>query len=68
LEKIRLQNLLFLFASQQGKAVYGFIPYKFGCFSYSAIADMTAMVASGFLNDDETAFSMKDPVPSGQKL
>ena len=60
LEKIRLQKLLFLFATRQGKAEYDFIPYKFGCFSYSANADMTAMVARGFLNEDETTFEKKD--------
>lgn len=61
LDKIRLQKLLFLFATKQSKADYDFIPYKFGCFSYSANADMTAMVARGFLNEDETSFSIKEP-------
>ena len=60
LDKIRLQKLLFLFTTKQGKAGYDFIPYKFGCFSYSANADMTAMVARGFLNEDETTFEKKD--------
>jgi uncharacterized protein YwgA len=53
LEKIRLQKLLFLFAQRQAKAEYDFIPYKFGCYSYSANADMTAMVRKAFLNEDE---------------
>ncbi len=67
LDKIRLQKLLFLFANQQtlvrpdGKAEYDFIPYKFGCFSYSANADMTAMVKRGFLTEDENHFSKIDP-------
>ncbi len=60
LDKIRLQKLLFLFTNKQTKAEYNFIPYKFGCYSYSANADMTAMVARGFLNEDEKTFGKKD--------
>jgi len=60
LDKIRLQKLLFLFAKKQVKAEYDFIPYKFGCYSYSANADMTAMVTRGFLNEDEKTFEKKD--------
>lgn len=56
LDKIRLQKLLFMFTNKQGKAEYDFIPYKFGCYSYSANADMTAMVTRGFLNEDEKTF------------
>lgn len=61
LDKIRLQKLLFLFAKKQAKAEYDFIPYKFGCYSYSANADMTAMVSRGFLTEDEKTFAKKDP-------
>ena len=60
LEKIRLQKLLFLFTQRQAKAEYDFIPYRFGCYSYSANADMTAMVTRGFLNEDEIHFAKKD--------
>ncbi|MCZ2130704.1 MAG: DUF488 domain-containing protein [Bacteroidia bacterium] len=60
LDKIRLQKLLFLFTNKQGKAEYDFIPYKFGCYSYSANADMTAMVTRGFLIEDEKSFEKKD--------
>ena len=60
LDKIHLQKLLFLFAKKQAKAEYDFIPYKFGCYSYSANADMTAMVTRGFLNEDEISFEKKD--------
>lgn len=60
MDKIRLQKLLFLFTNKQGKAEYDFIPYKFGCYSYSANADMTAMVTRGFLIEDEKSFEKKD--------
>lgn len=62
LDKIRLQKLLFLFTNKQLKAEYDFIPYKFGCFSYSANADMTAMVTRGFLNEDEKSFERNDRI------
>lgn len=61
LDKIRLQKLLFLLANKQAKAEYDFIPYKFGCYSYSANADMTAMVKRGLLTEDEKSFTKKDP-------
>ncbi len=60
LNKIRLQKLLFLFTNKQSKAEYDFIPYKFGCYSYSANADMAAMVTRGFLNEDEKSFEKKE--------
>jgi uncharacterized protein (DUF488 family) len=61
LDKIRLQKLLYLFANRQPKGEYDFVPYRFGCYSYSANADMTAMIAKGFLNEDEKHFYLKDP-------
>jgi uncharacterized protein (DUF488 family) len=60
LEKIRLQKLLFLFTKKQTKSEYDFIPYRFGCYSYSANADLTAMVTRGFLTEDEKHFSKSD--------
>lgn len=60
LDKIRLQKLLFLFVNEQTKTVYDFIPYKFGCYSYSAKADMTVMVTKGFLCENENNFEKKD--------
>lgn len=62
LDKIRLQKLLFLFTNRQSKPEYQFVPYKFGCYSYSANADMTAMVTRGFLNEDEKQFEKKDNI------
>jgi uncharacterized protein YwgA len=57
LEKIRLQKLLFLFSQRQLKAEYDFIPYKYGCYSYSANADLTTMVKKGILTETESSFS-----------
>jgi len=60
LEKIRLQKLLFLFTMRQEKSEYDFIPYKFGCYSYSANADLTAMVNKGMLLENESNFKSNE--------
>ncbi|MFI5138255.1 MAG: hypothetical protein ACHQIM_10545, partial [Sphingobacteriales bacterium] len=62
LEKIRLQKLLFLFSQRQAKAEYDFIPYKYGCYSYSATADLTTMVKKGILTDDTDGLSKTDKI------
>lgn len=43
LEKFQLQKLLMLFSIQQKTASYYFVPYKFGCFSFQANADLATM-------------------------
>lgn len=60
LDKIRLQKLLFLFCQRQTKAEYEFIPYKYGCFSYSANADLTAMVGKGMLSEEGSNIIRED--------
>lgn len=60
LEKIRLQKLLFLFTKRQVKAEYDFIPYKYGCFSYSANADLMTMIQTGLLAEDINGLSKID--------
>jgi len=60
LEKIRLQKLLFLFTQKQVKPEYEFIPYKFGCYSYSANADLTTMTAKSFLVETNNSFIKSD--------
>jgi uncharacterized protein (DUF488 family) len=62
LDKLRLQKLLFLFTNRQAKAGYDFIPYKYGCFSYSAYADLTVMVKKDMLAETETFFEKTDPI------
>lgn len=60
LMKINLQKVLFLITQRQARPSYDFIPFKFGCFSFSANADLTAMVKHGFLTEDEHSFTKKD--------
>lgn len=57
LPKISLQKLLFLFANRQIKSDYDFVPYRFGCYSFSANADLTAMVRHGQLLEDKDSFT-----------
>lgn len=60
LDKIRLQKLLFLVSERQYEKVYDFIPYKYGCFSFSASADLIAMVQKGLLSETESNFKRED--------
>lgn len=53
LEKIYLQKILFLFTQRQQNPEYDFVPYKYGCFSYSVNADLFTMVKKEYLNEDD---------------
>lgn len=44
LDKLSLQKLLMLVSQHQQKADFYFVPYKFGCFSFQANADLSTMV------------------------
>lgn len=59
-EKIRFQKLLFLYAMKKQKPEYDFVPYKFGCYSYSAKADMNTMVKKGYLSETENKYIKAD--------
>lgn len=43
LDKISLQKLLMLVSKQQLKPDYHFVPYKYGCYSFQATADLQTM-------------------------
>ena len=60
LDKIRFQKLLFLFTLKQTKPEYDFVPYKYGCYSYSANADLTTMGAKGELEESKKHFTRLD--------
>lgn len=59
-EKLRFQKLLFLYAMRKKNPEYDFVPYKFGCYSYSANADMDAMVKREILSQSEKVYAKKD--------
>ena len=54
LEKIQLQKLLFLFTRfQKDKKSFDFVPYKFGCFSFQANADLSTLKKYGIVSDTD---------------
>lgn len=60
LPKISLQKLLLLITLKQGDPAYDFVPYKFGCFSFSANADLNTMVKKGILSETKEQFTKVD--------
>ena len=62
IDKIALQKMLFLFTRPQLVKTYDFIPYKFGCFSYSANADLNTMVKQGLLTETNKIIKKIDSV------
>lgn len=62
IDKISLQKLLFLLTQSQTKPEYDFIPYKFGCYSYSANADLTTMVSREILSETSSHFICNETI------
>jgi uncharacterized protein (DUF488 family) len=56
--KTDLQKLLLLTAISQSKASYHFLPYKFGCFSFSANADLSTLKKYEILKEDENSWEL----------
>ena len=67
-KKLRFQKLLFLYAMKKQNPEYDFVPYKFGCYSYSAKADMNTMVKKGYLSETENKYSKIDTTNYFKKL
>jgi uncharacterized protein (DUF488 family) len=61
LEKLRIQKMLFLYSQKKKNPEYDFIPYKFGCYSFSAKADLNTMVKNGGLLENENYFIKNIP-------
>jgi uncharacterized protein (DUF488 family) len=57
-EKIRLQKMLFLVSNQQYAPSYHFVPYKYGCFSFQANADIYTLRKYGLLNESNNRLSV----------
>lgn len=53
LEKFQLQKLLMLFTMQQNKPSYYFVPYKYGCYSFQANADLNTMKKYEWVEEGE---------------
>lgn len=63
LEKIQLQKLLFLFTRfQKDKKSFEFVPYKFGCFSFQANADLSTLKKYGIVSDTDKFWKKEDEI------
>ena len=51
LEKLRFQKLLFLLSKYQEKPSFDFVPYKFGCYSFHATADLRTLQKYGYIEE-----------------
>jgi uncharacterized protein (DUF488 family) len=58
LEKIQLQKLLFLFCQKQEKPAFHFIPFKYGCFSFQANADLGTLGKYGLIDEQEKSWKI----------
>ena len=58
--KTKLQKLLFLYNQRKQSPEYEFVPYRFGCYSYSAKADLKTMVKKDYLSENEKGYQKKD--------
>ena len=64
MERTRLQKLLFLLTRQQEKPAYDFIPYKYGCYSFS-VAEDARILAQHYhlLEEGEQSYALKEGLP-----
>ena len=53
LDKLSFQKLLMLFSKAQTNPDFDFVPYKFGCFSFQANADMSTMIKYGQVSENQ---------------
>jgi uncharacterized protein (DUF488 family) len=56
LDKLTLQKLLFLVTTYQHKKAYDFVPYKYGCFSFQANADLCTLMKYKLVVESETSW------------
>ena len=55
------QKLLFLYTREvESTPSYDFVPYRFGCFSFTSYADKRRLIAQDLLKDDEQTWSLTD--------
>jgi len=55
------QKLLFLYTKEcEVTPTYEFVPYRFGCFSFTATADKRRLVDSGYLESDDQQWRLSD--------
>jgi uncharacterized protein (DUF488 family) len=60
LDKISLQKLLFLLVRNQDKKSFHFVPYKYGCFSFQANADLNTLTKYNFVTSSMKYWQKND--------
>jgi uncharacterized protein (DUF488 family) len=61
LDKIKIQKLLFLHSRYKTKKkTYDFVPYKFGCFSFQANADLNTLKKYGIVSESSKSWVKLD--------
>lgn len=61
LDKIQIQKLLFLHSRfKTKKKTYDFVPYKFGCFSFQANADLNTLKKYGIVSESSKSWTKLD--------
>jgi len=60
LDKMSLQKLLFLFSRQQTEKSFHFVPYKYGCYSFQANADLGALVKYNLITESGNNWKKAD--------
>lgn len=60
LDKISLQKFLFLVVRQQEKKSFHFVPYKFGCYSFQANADLNTLTKYDLVKTSMKYWEKKD--------
>lgn len=58
LGKIELQKLLLEFTLRQSKPAFYFIPYRFGCFSSQANADLKTLQKYGYVTNEDKRWTL----------
>lgn len=59
------QKLLFLYTRDEVQPSYDFVPYRFGCFSFTSYADKRRLIERGLLVDDEHRWEL---TPAGHDI
>lgn len=61
LGKTQLQKLLLLYTTKQERPDYHFVPYKYGCYSFQAAADIATMQKYGQVQVSNKGIEKADP-------
>ncbi len=60
IEKLKFLKLLFLYCQRKSIAEYDFIPYKFGCYSYTVNADLNTLAKKEHIDYGESHLIVSD--------